>query len=96
VATPRAFCSADGTGDCSFLGAVETAVLFDAVADYGGEKMCSGYVHVGKICAVGLVHVVVCFEEGRASGCYDGLEKRVRRDWSRLEVYLVYESAEET
>lgn len=78
-----------------FLGAVETAVFLDTVADDGGEKVSARYVHVGEVRAVGLVEVIVCFEERGVACCNDGLEQRVGRDRGRLKVDLVEKCAED-
>lgn len=80
---------AHGSRQGAFLGAIQTTVLSDAVAYYGGKEVCARNVHVAKVGAVGLVHVVVCFKERGASRRDDGLEEGMRRDGRGLEVELV-------
>jgi hypothetical protein len=58
--------------------------------------MCAGDVHVREVRAVGLVHVVVHLEDRCARGCDDRLEERMRRNWGRLEINLIYECAKES
>lgn len=81
-----AFCGANGTCDSALLCAVETAVLLDTVTYYGGEEMCSGYVHVREVCAIRLVEIVVGLEEWGTGRRDDGLEERVRWNWGGLKV----------
>jgi hypothetical protein len=95
MASPCAVCCSHGAFQRSFFRAVEPAVLFDAVADYSCEQVGARYVHVGEVRAVGLVQIVVGFEQGRAGRGNDGLEERVWRDGRWLEVDVVYESAED-
>jgi len=67
----------------------------DRLANDGAEEMRARHVHVSKIGAVGLVQVVVHFEDGRVCGCYYGLEEGGGWNGGRLEVDVVEVGAEE-
>jgi hypothetical protein len=96
VPASRSFSCADCASDGSLLCAIETAVLLDAIANYRGEESRSGYVHVAKVCTVGLVEIVVGFEERGAGRGDHGLEERMRRDRGGLEVQLCHEGTQES
>jgi hypothetical protein len=50
-----------------------------------GEEMRAACVEVGKVCAVGLVQVVVAFEERGVCGCDEGQEDcGGSAEWCRL------------
>ena len=68
-------------------------VVVPHCADAGAEKVHdqvgAGDVEVREVGAVGLVEVVVCFEERGAGGGYDGLEEGVWWDRGGLDIELV-------
>lgn len=95
VVSTCAVSSPYGTRNSALVCTVRTAVLDDAIPDNGRKEMGARYVHIGEVGAVGLVEVIVGFEEGSASGCDDGLEQCVGRNSGWLQIDLICQGADE-